>query len=61
VYPDRLRDLVTDPEHGVQRRQRVLEHHCDVLAPDGLELLLAQPDELPVAIEDLAAHARALR
>src|SRR5581483_3929245 len=53
-------DLLADGLGRVQRRERVLEDHRDLVAADLLELAVAQPDQLPAAepdrpLDDLAA------
>ena len=46
VRLDHLDDLVADPVHRVERRQRILEDHRDLLAADLSQLLRRGADEL---------------
>ena len=52
VDADRLDDLLADPQHGIERGQRVLEDHADACAADRLQRLRRHAQEL------LAAEAR---
>ena len=49
---------VADRVDRVQRGHRVLEDHRDVAAPDRLQLLVAQPEQLPPAQPDRAGDPR---
>ena len=42
VHPNRLHDLVADAVHGMQARERILEDHGDLFAPDLPKLVLRQ-------------------
>ena len=55
VDADDVLDLVADLEHGVERGQRVLEHHGDLAAAEVLHLLVALGQEVLAAVADLAA------
>ncbi len=55
VDPEHLGYLFADADHRVQRRQRVLEDHGDLAAPDALVILLGQTDELLTEEFDRAA------
>jgi len=61
VQPDRLGDLVADRLGRVQRGQRVLEHHRDLVAADLAHVVLGQPDQLPAVQLDRAADDGAAR
>ena len=52
----RLRDLVAHPVHRMQARERVLEDHRDVPAPDLPELGRVQLEQVAALEEDLAGH-----
>ena len=53
VRPDHLDDLLADPLHRVQRRQRVLEDHRDPLAADRPSSSCRRTDELgPATVAD---------
>jgi len=54
VQPDRLGHLVADRLRGVQRRERVLEDHRDVVAADRPHLSVAQADQFPAVQLDRA-------
>jgi hypothetical protein len=47
---DRLDDLVADLVEGMQRRQRVLEDHRDVVAADGPQVLVRGAEQV-LAVE----------
>ena len=47
VATHRLANLLTDRVHGVERRQRVLEHHGDLRAPEAPDLVLGQAADRP--------------
>ena len=61
VRLDRLRDLVPDREHRVQRRHRILEDHCDLTPADVAELLLRQRQEISLPVARLATNDAAGR
>ena len=54
---DHLCDLVADPHHRVERRQRLLEDHPHGGAAQFPQLLLGQGEQVPAPEED-AARAR---
>src|SRR5439155_23912954 len=60
VNLDRLADLVPNRVDGVERGECVLEHHGELLASIPLQLALAQVEQVPTPIEDLARDARRL-
>ena len=55
VQPDRLRHLVADRLRGVERAERVLEDHRDVIAADLAQVKLGQADQFPAVQLDRAA------
>ncbi len=61
VQQHRLGDLVADGVGGVQRGQRVLEDHADIVAADPAHLFRLEVDELPPAQLDRAGEAAAVR
>ena len=56
VRRDRLGDLVTDREHGIERRHRILEDHRNLPTADLLQLLLRHGQEIATLVERLSAH-----
>src|SRR6185369_9412797 len=56
VALDLFGDLVADREHRVQARERLLEDHRHVVAPDRPELVHRQRQDLPAVEPDLARH-----
>jgi hypothetical protein len=54
----RLGELVAHAEERVQRGQRVLEDHRDLLAADLTHLLVGEREQVAPLEEHLAAHAR---
>ncbi len=46
VHADRLHDLVADAVHRMEARERILEDHRDLLAPELPQLVARQPDEI---------------
>ena len=61
MHPVRLSDLPTHRVVGVQRRQRILEDHRHVPAPQPPHLLLTQPHQLTPTHRDLPRDGRPLR
>ncbi len=61
VQPDRLGHLVADRLRGVQRGERVLEDHGDVVAADRAQLGIAQADQFPAVQLDRAVDDRPAR
>ncbi len=59
VRPVRLADLVADPVVRVQRRQRVLEDHGDILAAEFAHLIVAETQQVDAVEPDLAADLSA--
>jgi ABC-type dipeptide/oligopeptide/nickel transport system ATPase component len=60
VRADRLDKLVADAVEGVQRGERVLEDHRDLVAPDRTQLFFGERDEILTAEQDAPGDARAL-
>ena len=56
VRADRLGDLITDPEHRVERRHRVLEDHRHLAAADLAELVLGHREQVAALEDRFAAH-----
>jgi hypothetical protein len=54
AHPERLDDLVTDGEHRIQRRLRILKDHRDPAPADAAHLRLALGDEIFALEEHLA-------
>ena len=44
-------DLMANGQHGVQRRERVLENHADAVPADRLDFVLVEPRQI-AALED---------
>jgi hypothetical protein len=61
VGADRLHELVADLVERVQRRQRVLEDHRDVVAAELAHVLLGHLEEVAAVEQDLAGDARVPR
>src|SRR6185295_1135235 len=61
VRADGLHQLVADPVERVQRRQRVLEDHRDVVAAQRAHLGLGRRQEVLAVEQDLARDPRVLR
>ena len=61
MRPDRLHELDADAVERMQRRQRVLEDHRDVVAAQPAQLALGQPQQLAPAEGRAAGDARARR
>ena len=58
----RLRDLLADGQYRIQRRQRLLEDHGDLLAAQVFDAALVEPQEILAVDEDAApGDARRLR
>ena len=57
VSVDRLGDLAADLVERMQRRQRILEDHRDVVAADPAELLAGERQQVGALEQDLARHA----
>src|SRR5262249_60251050 len=55
MQPDRLGYLVADRLSRVERGQRILEDHRDLVAPDLAQLIVGQADQLAVPQPDRAA------
>ncbi len=55
MQPDRLGHLVADRLGRVERGQRILEDHRDLVAPDLAQLGVGKADQFPVAQPDRAA------
>ena len=51
VVAERLGDLTTDLDHGVERGHRVLEHHGDLGSPVGTHVAVVEADQVD-AVED---------
>ena len=60
MHHDRLRDLIADREHGIERRHRVLEDHRHLPTPDVAQPLLRHLEHV-VALEDRLAARDASR
>ena len=58
MRPDGLHELRPDAVERVQRRERVLEDHRDLLAADPAQLLLAHAQEIAAVEQHLAAERR---
>ena len=58
VLADHLPDLVADALERVERRQRVLEDHRDVLATDPPQRGLRRADEVALAETDVTGDRR---
>jgi hypothetical protein len=58
VRLDRLRDLLADAVHRVQRRHRVLEDHPDLVAAVVLHLRVGLQEQVVALVADLAAELR---
>ena len=56
VHAQHLGQLEADGEHRVQRCHRLLEDHRDVGAADLAQFVLAELDQIPPAVDDLAAR-----
>ena len=61
MRPDRLDDLVADLVEGVQRRQRVLEDHRDVVAADLAQLVVGRVEQVLAVEAHRRREMRALR
>jgi hypothetical protein len=61
VRVDRLRELLAHLVEGMQRGQRVLEDHSDLVAAHAPELLRRQRGEIATVEHDPARDARVLR
>ncbi len=57
----RLDQLRADPVERVQRGQRVLEDHRDVVAPDRAQLVFGERHQVLALEQDPPGDARALR
>ena len=57
MRPHRLDQLVADAVERVQRRERVLEDHRDLLAAHLAQLLVGQLEQVAALEQDLAAEA----
>ena len=55
---DHLGHLVADFEDGVQRRERILEDHRDLVAPQGPQLVLAGRQQVPPPEDDATRDLR---
>ena len=51
----RLGDLLTDAHDGVERRQRVLEDHCDLVSAQLVHLLFGNAQQVASVVKDLSA------
>ena len=60
VREDRLLELAPHPVERMQRRERVLKDHRDLVPPDPPQLLVRCGHEIAAAEEHLPAHVRPL-
>ena len=58
VRADHLDDLIADADDGIQRRHRLLEHHCDVAARHRATFARGQRQQVGAAELDTAARDR---